>query len=86
MSSPKILPFVIKLLEKKEIDYDDYIHNLSKSFPNGNFFENIRNDNRFRPRREFSFPLAYKSNKKIKISIKGNKKKDQNLGILIRLF
>ena len=49
VSSPKIFPFVIKILEKKEIDYDNYIHNLSRSFPNGDFFENIR--------KQPSFPL-----------------------------
>ena len=42
LSSPQIFPLVIKLLTRKSIDYDAYIHTLSKSFPNGNFFEKIR--------------------------------------------
>lgn len=42
LSSPKIFPLVIKLLKRKGIDYDTYIHTLSRSFPNGNFFEKIR--------------------------------------------
>jgi hypothetical protein len=33
---------IIKRLEKKGVDYDSYIHGLSRSFPNGNFFEQIR--------------------------------------------
>lgn len=42
LSSPQIFPLVIKLLRRKGIDYDAYIHTLSRSFPNGNFFEKIR--------------------------------------------
>jgi perosamine synthetase len=42
VSSPKIFPLIIKYLEKKGIDYDAYIHKLSRSFPNGNFYEQIR--------------------------------------------
>ena len=49
LSSPRIFPLVIKLLKRKGIDYDAYIHTLSRSFPNGNFFEKIR--------RQPSYPL-----------------------------
>lgn len=40
--SPGIYSLIIKRLEKKGVDYDSYIHGLSRSFPNGNFFEQIR--------------------------------------------
>lgn len=42
ISSPRILPVFIRLLERKGIDYDTFIHGLSRSFPKGNFFEKIR--------------------------------------------
>jgi len=42
LSAPRIFPRVIKFIKRKNIDYDSYIHNLSRSFPSGNFFENIR--------------------------------------------
>jgi perosamine synthetase len=42
LSSPKIFPILIKLLEKRGIDYDSYIHGLSRSFPHGNFFDKIQ--------------------------------------------
>jgi perosamine synthetase len=42
MSSYKIFPFLIKYLEKRGINYDAYIHSLSRSFPNGNLFDKIR--------------------------------------------
>jgi perosamine synthetase len=49
LSSPRVFPLIIRLLQKKGIDYDSTIHNLSRSFPNGDFFENIR--------KQPSFPL-----------------------------
>ncbi len=42
LSSPRIFPRVINFIKRKNIDYDSYIHNLSRSFPSGNFFEKIR--------------------------------------------
>lgn len=42
LSSPRIYPRVIKFIKRKNIDYDSYIHTLSRSFPKGNLFENIR--------------------------------------------
>jgi perosamine synthetase len=42
VSSPMIFPIIIKLLEKKGTNYDAYIHNLSRSFPNGDLFDKIR--------------------------------------------
>lgn len=43
VSSPKVLPLIIKFLERRGINYDAYIHNLSRSFPNGDLFDKIRN-------------------------------------------
>lgn len=42
MTSPKIFPVVIKFLEQRGIDYDKYIHQISRSFPKGDLFANIR--------------------------------------------
>lgn len=42
LSTPRVFPSVIRYLERKGIDHDAYIHNLSRSFPNGNFYEKIR--------------------------------------------
>lgn len=42
LSSPRVFPVVVKLLERNGIDYDSYIHNLSRSFPSGNLFQEIR--------------------------------------------
>jgi perosamine synthetase len=42
VSSPKVLPKVIKYLERKGIEYDAYIHSLSRSFPKGDLFVKIR--------------------------------------------
>ena len=38
ITSPKILPVIINRLGKKGVDYDCYIHSLSRSFPKGDFF------------------------------------------------
>lgn len=42
ISKPTIFPLFIQILKLKGIDYDSYIHKLSRSFPNGNFFTEIR--------------------------------------------
>lgn len=42
ISKPAVFPLFIQLLKKRGIDYDTYIHKLSRSFPKGNFFAEIR--------------------------------------------
>lgn len=41
-SSHHIYPLIVKLLKKRSIDYDSYIHRLSRSFPGTDFFAGIR--------------------------------------------
>lgn len=49
LSSHHIYPLIVWLLKKRGIDYDSYIHTLSRSFPGNDFFTRIR--------QQASFPL-----------------------------
>ncbi len=49
VASKRIFPIIIKLIQKRGKDYDLVLHDLSRSFPNDDFFHQIR--------KRSSFPL-----------------------------
>jgi len=79
LSSPRIFPRVIKFIKRKNIDYDSYIHNLSRSFPSGNFFENIRKQPCFPLLKLLFYRLETYQNKTIEARIERGNYLLQNL-------
>ena len=73
LSSPRIFPWVIKFIKRKNIDYDLYIHNLSRSFPSGHLFEKIRRQQCFPLLKLLKYRLDKDQHKTIEARIeKGN--------------